>query len=586
MITERTLRAASVALGVVALIDPACRQDRTQPIAVQVQPASAIAAHRELADRVQQRLGSTLDTGADVNGPRDPDAVVIAGEPADWSSIPDGKPVSLVTDVDPTDRNVRVLDIAAPTQMFAGVPTAISVTVAGREVVGESTRIALHLEGIEIDGVDHRWTRTQESFTARLEYLPPSAGTRQLRVSVSPARGEATESDNHADIAIDVADRKLRVLVHEPRPSWQGTFVRRAVEGDPLFEVSSLARTSRGIEVRAGQPPERLVAANLELFDAIVVGAPEELRESEVTALESYLRARGGAVIFVPDRRPSGPYAGMIPAATFGEVLVANAAALRGDAGVLRGSEFVAPEKLAPGVDVLAGLVRDNGTAPVVISWPTGLGRVIFSGALDAWRHRSRPDEFTTFWRSAILTAAAQSPAALAVAVTPTVVQPGSRVRVTARLRPTEFERGPRPGVLPEVGAVVQAEGKPEVPIRLWPTAEPGTFEGTFDVTAAGRLSVVATAGAKLTSRTELIAADGVRTATGHRSAATELLARASGGVVANASDLSAVESHLRALPQQTAATTIYPARSAWWIVAFVATLGAEWFLRRRRGAA
>jgi hypothetical protein len=586
MIAERTLRAASVALGVVALIDPACRQDRAQPIAVHVQPASATDADRELAERVQQRLASTLGRGAVVNGPRDPAALVIAGEPTDWSSIPEGKPVSLVSDVDSSGPNVRVVDIAAPTQMFAGVPTAITVTVAGREVVGESTRIALHLEGIEIDGVDHRWARAQESFTARLEYLPPSAGTRQLRVSVSPAHGEASESDNSADIAVDVVDRKLRVLVHEPRPSWQGTFVRRALEGDALFEVSSLARTSKGIAVRAGQPPERLVAANLETFDAIVVGAPEELRESEVTALESYLRARGGAVIFVPDRRPSGPYAGMIPAATFGEVLIANAAALRGDAGVLRGSEFAAPEKLAPGVDVLAGLVRDHGTAPVVVSWPAGLGRVIFSGALDAWRHRSRPEEFTTFWRSVTLTAAAQSPAALAVTATPSVVQPGDRVRVTARLRPTEFERGPRPGVLPEVGAVVQADGEPDVPVRLWPTAEPGTYEGTFDVTVAGRLSVVATAGAKLTSRTELIATDGARTAAGYHSAATALLARATGGVVANASDLSPVESQLRTLPQQTAATTIYPARSAWWIVAFVATLGAEWFLRRRRGAA
>ncbi len=586
MIVERTLRAASLALGVVALIDPSCRQARTQPIAVQVQPASSTAAHRELADRVRQRLASTLGTRADFDSPRDPDALVIAGEPTDGSAIPEGKPVSIVADVDPAGRNVRVLDITAPTRMFPGVPTAITVTVVGREVVGESTRIALHLDGIEIDGIDHRWTGLEESFTARLEDLPLSAGTRRVRASVSPARGETTESDNHADIAIEVLDRKVHVLVHEPRPSWQGTFVRRALEGDPLFDVSSLARTSTGIEVRAGQPPERLGAANLEAFDAVVVGAPEELRDSDVAALESYLRNRGGALIFVPDRRPSGPYPRMIPAATFGEVLIANAAALRADAGVLRGSEFAAPEKLAAGVDVLAGLVRENGTAPVVISWPTGLGRAIFSGALDAWRHRGRPDEFTTFWRNVILTAASQSPPALAVTATPTVVQPGDRVRVTARLRPTEFERGPRPGVLPEVGVVVQAEDQPEAPVRLWPTAEAGTYEGTFDVTAAGRLSIVATAGAKLTSRAELIAADGARTATGHGTAATELLARASGGAVANASDLSGVESNLRALPQQTAAATIYPARSPCWIVAFVATLGAEWFLRRRRGAA
>jgi hypothetical protein len=584
MTAERILRAASIALGVVALIDPAFRQDRTQPIAVRVQPASATAADRDLADRVRQRLASGLEDRADTVSSETPDAVVIAGEPTDWSSITDGIPVSIVTDAGPNARNVRVVDVAAPTRMFPGVPAPVVITVAGRELVGESTRISLHLEGVEIDAIDHKWTRADETLTAQLEYLPPSAGRRQLRVSASAAGGEATESDNRVDLAIDVVERKLRVLVHEPRPSWQGTFVRRALEEDPLFEVSGLARTSKGIAVRTGEPPERLVAANLEGFDAIVVGAPEELRDSDVTALEWYLRTRGGAVILVPDRRPSGPYVRMIPAAAFQEVLIDSAAVLRGDAGALRGSEFALPDKIAPGVDVMAGLTRNSGTRPVVIGWPEGLGRAIFSGALDAWRHRSRPEEFTAFWRVRILSAAAQSPAPLEVTVAPTVARVGDHLRLAVRLRPTEFARGPRTGVLPELAAVAQTADGSRVPVRLWPTAEPGTYEGAFDVTSAGRVAVEVTAGARLASRAELMGADAAREAAGPRSAAIDLFARATGGTVADVSDLSDIESHLRGLQQRSGPETIRPARSPYWVAAFVVLVGAEWFLRRRRG--
>jgi hypothetical protein len=289
-------------------------------------------------------------------------------------------------------------------------------------------------------------------------------------------------------------------------------------------------------------------------------------------------------VILVPDRRPSGPYVRMIPASAFQEVLIEGAAVLRSDAGTLRGSEFAVADNLPPAVDVLAVLARHNGSSPVVLGWPVGLGRAVFSGALDAWRHRSRPDEFTAFWRGRILAAASQSPAPLEVTVTPTAAQVGGHVRISARLRPTEFERGPRAGVLPEVAAVVQTANGSKAPVRLWPTAEPGTYEGSFHVASPGRVAVEVNAGARVSARAELIAADGARPADGPRSRAIDLLARASGGVVAEASDLSAVESHLRVLPQRRGSEMIRPARSPFWVAAFVALLGAEWFLRRRRG--
>ncbi|HWI16690.1 MAG TPA: hypothetical protein VNT81_03015 [Vicinamibacterales bacterium] len=61
--------------------------------------------------------------------------------------------------------------------------------------------------------------------------------------------------------------------------------------------------------------------------------------------------------------------------------------------------------------------------------------------------------------------------------------------------------------------------------------------------------------------------------------------ARSTGGVFANAGDEAAIA---RALADQSSDSslivTIYPLRSAWWILPFAGCLSIEWWLRRRAG--
>jgi hypothetical protein len=87
------------------------------------------------------------------------------------------------------------------------------------------------------------------------------------------------------------------------------TFVRRAIESDPRFVVTSRVVTSRNVSTDVGQPPGRLDdLAELALFDAVIVGAPESLGDRDVAGLEAFLRRRGGSVVMLLDRRAPGPY--------------------------------------------------------------------------------------------------------------------------------------------------------------------------------------------------------------------------------------------------------------------------------------
>jgi hypothetical protein len=389
-----------------------------------------------------------------------------------------------------------------------------------------------------------------------------------------------------ADIAILAESRVLRVFTYEPRPSWALTFVRRALEADPVFSLAASVQASRGIEVRAGNgSPARLTAAALEPFDAVIVGAPEALSNGDVNALETFARQRGGAVILLPDRRPSGPYLSLLPADGFDEVLTDAPVGLEGPAASgLEASELAVARRPGPGAAVIASTRHRRELQPVIVSWPIGAGRVVFSGALDAWRYRgAEGDGFNSFWTSIIANVAASAPRALSVSVTPSLISALAPVVVRAAVPPSALRAVNGRVEMPAIGAMLIGPDGAAEAVRLWPTPEAGVFEGRASATATGRYSVRASSGA-LVAETPLLVATDVRHPPAAGAEGLEEIARATGGVAVSASDLTVLHEHLRSLPPRYAAVTSRPARSAWWMAAFATALCAEWAVRRRRG--
>lgn len=107
-----------------------------------------------------------------------------------------------------------------------------------------------------------------------------------------------------------------------------------------------------------------------------------------------------GSVALVPDgKMTTGPAVALIAPAVLGETLLDKAAALvmTPPLPVLDASELLTAGDLPAGFEVLA---RTPGShAPSVIVGPHGPGRVLVSGALDAWRFRgAAPSSFDRFW--------------------------------------------------------------------------------------------------------------------------------------------------------------------------------------------
>lgn len=576
-------RVGAIALAAAAIADPACTRQREAPLPIVVRSASRDVADVALAERIRTALTDALGERIDLHPSGAPGAIVIAGATADPSELPEGVPVSVVTESGTDRRNIRVAGASSSRVMLPGLAGIVSAQVEAIGAAGERSIITLEHNAIELARVEHRWQSDAEVFEARFDYVPPSPGVRVLRVIARPLDSERTTADNHADLQVAAEDRKLRILVHEPRPSWTMTFIRRTLEGEPIFDVAALTRPSPGIHVRAGAAPERLRSDRIADFDAIVVGAPEELRPDEIDALTWFARIRGGAFILAPDRRPSGAYVSMIPAQSFQERLLESPAAIAGSALTLRATEFAVAVGPGPAVERIADLRGARNNEPVVFAWPLGEGTGMFVGALDAWRHRGRAEEFGAFWRAHVARAAAGSPRRLGVTLTPGVASPGEKVTLRARLRATEIDARQGTVELPAVAArLVRADGTIE-PIRLWPLPETGTFEGVFEAPAEGRHVVQASAGGS-TVDAALVVSAGSRSAGIDAPVSTNLLASTTGGVRATSGDLSPLVAHLRALPLPATTVSVHPARSAWWMAAVVLLVCAEWFLRRRKG--
>jgi hypothetical protein len=403
-------------------------------------------------------------------------------------------------------------------------------------------------------------------------------------VRALPANGEVTSADNVCDVGLRVVNRPFRVLTWETRPSWSAAFVRRALEADPAFQVSSATRSSHGIDTRSGTPPAALTAGELASFDVAVIGAPEELSRRDVGALDGFVRDRGGAVVFLPDRAPSGAFRALLPAARFDEALLDRPSTITAAGGAaFQASEFAAPSDGQSGGDAIAVMTEAGKARPVVVSWPRGAGLVVFSGALDAWRFRGAAgSSFAKFWTSAVASLAAQSPPPLSVSVEPPFAAPGDRLRIHARYRATELMKAGAATRVPAVAAeVVSADGQATA-VRLWPGSSAGEYEGTFAPPAAGHFEIRVSGDAGIVADVPLVVATGARSR--RLAPAPRWLSGATGGVAVDASNTAAVETFLRALPRPSAPVEVYLMRSPWWLLPFTVALCLEWGLRRRKG--
>ena len=108
-------------------------------------------------------------------------------------------------------------------------------------------------------------------------------------------------------------------------------------------------------------------------------------------------------------------------------------------------------------------------------------------------------------------------------------------------------------------------------------------MRGTLNAPDEGQYDVRVNASGDIREAPLVIRRDARRPAV-DRGAAIARVAETSGGAVFQASELSALNDRLRALPARDVERVARPMRSAGWALAFAVLLSGDWAWRRRRG--
>jgi hypothetical protein len=582
------LRVAAIAIAIAGVVDPAIARRATAPLAVDILMPRESEPDHGRAVRIRKQVAAVLEGRAVLDGANVPDALIAIG-PAVLADVP-GVPLFTVPLVTTPSLSIQGAHVPAG---LHGQSAPVDVTLRGIGLAGRTTSVVLSRSGTAVDRITHRWKADDERVETRLGFVPAAPGLHRVRVTADTS---GLEDPATADVAVAIRDRRLRVLAYEPRPSWPLAFVRRSLEADALFDVTATVRTTNRSATTSAGAPASLSAVQADRFDAILVGAPEALTDADTRALDAFVSRRGGTLILLPDRPFTAPVGRRFGLPAFDEVVLEGPLALQPPGPLLRASELLLPPPAGYGFEAVRVVRHGDRDRAVMISVLRGEGRLIVSGALDAWRYRADADaSFDMFWRGLVADAAAAAPPRLAVTIEPSVVRPGDDLTVSVTLRPTELtaERGviEVPAVEAELvatGGNVQKDPRtlgPSDPrtlgVRLWPDVTPGVYTARLQAPRAGEYALSVRAAGTSADAPLLVAGDVVHPASTGSRAANWAVETSGGAVVTDVEDLAG---RITALDASVTERRTRPMRSPWWIVPFAGLLCAEWALRRRVG--
>lgn len=558
-------RAGAIAVAIAALVDPAFTDSRRVPVRLGI---------------VAPEGGSVSSLGGALNGytlvdGATPDAqalVVIARDGAPLPYVPPHARVFVMRDAGAT--NVpRIERLDAPPSATLG--RTVFITARVRKSRSAEPVVTSLFAGGRL-AAREEMVSAETEVDVRLSFVAAAAGLTPLRVEVR--QGDAAVE---AATAIHVRDTRLRVLFEDAQPSWGSTFVRRALEQEPAFDVSAATTAARGIRATIGAAVDLDDAAARERVDVLVIGAPSAAGPAALARAGRFARERGGAVVVLADADAGPALARLTGVAGWRRRTLPAPAAVSGAQGTMRAADVVTALS-SPAAVALASLATGE---PIVLDIPLGAGRIIVSGAVDAWRYRGADGgSFARFWRTVIGDAAESAARPLRVTAQPVIAQAGEEITVEVAIRDAV------PGQTIEARASL--DGVDATPIRLWPAASPGVFTGRVRAPATPgehriRVSTrAAGAQAALESDTAVSIATGLALPAGsHADVTLTTFASAhSGSYIADGSPQSLRAALDDAFAAHTAEVDIHPMRSAWWLLPFVLGLGLEWKWRRERG--
>jgi uncharacterized membrane protein len=188
-----------------------------------------------------------------------------------------------------------VVDMVVTQHGYRGRDVTVVVEDGARRLVEDTLRLGA-------DG---------EPSVARVRFTLDEPGPRRLRFRVPALEDEAVAENNARDVAVEVRERREKILYFEGEPRFEVKFLRRAVADDPNLQVVVLQRTAENKflrldvddadELAGGFPRTR---EELFRYRGVVLGSVEAsyFTHDQLQMLADFVSQRGGGLLTLGGR--------------------------------------------------------------------------------------------------------------------------------------------------------------------------------------------------------------------------------------------------------------------------------------------
>lgn len=446
-----------------------------------------------------------------------------------------------------------VLRVEAPPAAFKDdlVPVSVDIDARGLGDTRPNVKVEL-VDSVTGETLGETATEVKEGVASHvlLTSKAQAAGTAKWTIRVVPPVRDVSSENNSATVAIEVADRPIRVVYFDGYPRWEYRYLKNILVREPTIKSSALLLAGDKRFIQEGSDPLATIPRTAEEwnpFDVIVMGdvRPSLFGEEQLRQIKEQVARRGAGLLWIagPGSTPTGWFGGPLgdlipftpqsrgaaggvgmptwlrpvvitPAPTSDRYAVLRLGGGANDPwpadisnpGVewssLRWAQRLETGTLKPTAEVLANATAgdpssaDAESLPLVVTMRYGAGRIIYVATDEIWRLRYGRGEvlperfYVPLLRLLARTSLGRTgkPAILEVNPSPATVD--QRVTITLRVLDESLVAS-KPGSIRV--KVTSASGESEVELRPDQTPEgeaPTVFSGVFVPTDPGSQSV------------------------------------------------------------------------------------------------
>ena len=538
----------------------------------------------------------------------------------------------------PSDPNASRLDLAvkeAQSPPKAMVNNELKVTVIVAKTAGPavSGKVLLKRGAEEVASAEVSFAEGNDEQPVALTFTPTEAGQFVYTAVVSAAAGERALANNARHFPLHVTGEAIRVLYVEGFLRYEYKFLKAKLEDDPDVSLVSVVRRVNSQRLDNSVNERLITDERLKNFDLVILGDMEgdELEAAECQSLTRWvsegkaLLVLGGYRSFGADGFAKTALAEALPV-SFAEqeprqteepfVLQLTEAGRQHPAFEITGDRVkdstlwnAAPPLLGaplvraakPGAEVLAvntNVQHDGQSAPMIVTQRYGQGRTMVIAPDTTWRWSRLPRVvgqsdtlYSRFWGQTIRWLTGRDLAQKRTPLVVTTDRPDYEVGKEVVIRATRStDSGDASTVAGEVAVDVLDENGKHVSVTLkQSTSAPETSFGSFVPSSSGRHQVLATLTANgqaaANQRTEflVVGSDLELSNPETNRALLRSIAEKSGGTYV---DIDQIDKLADQLPRRERQTRTIE-RTEFWnspvlFLVFLATISAEWVLRRR----